>query len=132
MQRSKGTLRCYYKHAVTGDPYDHIGEQDITAHVNYSALCHWGLKNGIECCGMTNQAGFLLSLGYKDYVRNQVQLASNIITASRHEALLSHRLLVDMGEKYNVLLQKKGVPDCSLSGLNHWTGSDKHYPIVIG
>ena len=117
MQRSKGTLRCYYKHAVTDDPYDHIGEQDITAHVNYSALCHWGLKNGIECCGMTNQAGFLLSLGYKDYVRSTLPPAENIITASRQEALLSHRLLVDMGEKYKVLLQRKGVPECTLSGL---------------
>lgn len=118
MHRSKGTLRCYYRHTVTDSLYEHIGEQDLTAHVNFSALCHWGLKNGLECCGMTNQSGFLLSLGYKEYVRSLVPSDGDIVTASRLEALLSHKLLVDMGEKYKVLLQKKGVPACSLSGLN--------------
>src|SRR5688572_28894887 len=62
-QRGSGTLACYHKHSVNYCPYNNIGEQDITAHVNFSALHHWGLKNGLCFSGFTTQANFLLALG---------------------------------------------------------------------
>ncbi|WP_316813706.1 SAM-dependent methyltransferase [Pedobacter heparinus] len=40
--RSQGTLICYYKHSVNDSFYTHIGEQDMTTHVNFSALSYWG------------------------------------------------------------------------------------------
>jgi SAM-dependent MidA family methyltransferase len=67
--RCKGTLMCYRGHRVNDDPYQHIGEQDITSHVNFSALHHWGLKNGLESCGFTEQGYFLRSLGLMEYLR---------------------------------------------------------------
>ncbi len=42
--KSQGTLLCYHKHSINDAVYENIGEQDITAHVNFSALSHWGLK----------------------------------------------------------------------------------------
>jgi SAM-dependent MidA family methyltransferase len=41
-ERNKGTLLCYYKHKIRENPYMNIGHQDITAHINFSALKDWG------------------------------------------------------------------------------------------
>jgi len=62
--RQTGTLACYHRHQVHHCPYEHIGEQDITTHVNFSALDHWGRKGGLEHCGYTSQARFLQGLGF--------------------------------------------------------------------
>lgn len=117
-QRSNGTLLCYHKHKTNSDPYIHIGEQDITAHVNFSALSHWGLMNGLEICGLTSQANFLLSLGFMDYQKNQEMTDDNIVKAAKQGALLIHTLLVEMGTKYKVLIQQKGTACAPLKGLS--------------
>ncbi len=46
--RNRGTLMCYHNHSVNESPFEHIGEQDMTSHVNFSALDHWGRKFGLE------------------------------------------------------------------------------------
>jgi SAM-dependent MidA family methyltransferase len=68
-RRKTGTILCYHQHTINDYAYAAIGEQDITAHVNFSALCHWGFKYGLQCCGCTNQANFLLALGFPAYLR---------------------------------------------------------------
>ncbi|HEY8783769.1 MAG TPA: SAM-dependent methyltransferase [Mucilaginibacter sp.] len=115
--RSRGTLLCYYKHQVNDCPYSNVGKQDITAHVNFSALCHWGLKNGLACCGLTSQANFLLNLGFKDYLRKTDVKVGDTTQLAMEEVMLTHTLLVDMGNKFKVLIQQKGVPAQQLSGL---------------
>lgn len=116
-RRSRGTLLCYNKHEVNDCPYKQIGQQDITSHVNFSALCHWGLKNGLTCCGLTNQAQFLLALGIKDYFRKMGGGEQDVIQLAKKEAQLTHLLLVDMGMKYKVLIQRKGRVPQDLLGL---------------
>lgn len=108
---------CYSKHTFNDDPYLDIGKQDITSHVNFSALCHWGFKNGLLCCGLTNQAGFLLGLGFKDYLRKTVEPGQDIISMAKKESFITYHLLVEMGQKYKVLIQRKGIPNKELSGL---------------
>jgi len=117
-RRSTGTTVCYYRHAVSYDFYDHIGEQDITSHVNFSALIHWGSKKGLSCCGLTNQAGFLLALGFKYYLRKCLDTGDNLLKIAKKEAMISYTLLVDMGTKYKVLIQRKGISTNELIGLN--------------
>ena len=106
--RSQGTLTCYRHHEVNDLPYKNIGQQDITSHVNFSALCHWGLKNGLICCALTNQAQFLLSLGYREHLLNSFQSQKNVVQAAKEAAVLTHTLMMDMGNKYKVLVQQKG------------------------
>src|SRR5688572_14354298 len=115
--RKNGTLMCYHKHQTNHDPYINIGHQDITSHINFSALCHFGWKNGLACCGLTDQASFLLSLGYKDHYLPQVRNGDGLAEAAKKEALLSRTLLFDIGMKFKVLVQRKGIQDCELSGL---------------
>jgi SAM-dependent MidA family methyltransferase len=113
--RHKGTLICYNKHKINDHPYNNIGEQDITTHVNFSALHHWGAKNGLNSCGFTDQAHFLLSLGLEDYLKKIREEQKNM--DARKVAFLMHTLLVDMGSKFKVLIQEKGTSEQKLSGF---------------
>jgi SAM-dependent MidA family methyltransferase len=115
--RSNGTLMCFNKHHINNYPYQNIGEQDITAHVNFSALCHWGLKNGLDFCGLTNQANFLLSLGIKDYLVRMKNGGRSMMEIARENAFITYTLLLDMGVKFKVLIQRKGIEEHELSGL---------------
>jgi SAM-dependent MidA family methyltransferase len=118
--RSDGTLVCYNKHTINNDPYNDIGKQDITAHVNFSALNHWGSKFGLTPCGFTNQAAFLLSLGFDNYLRMMNErISGDFMALCRKQAFLKYTLLIDMGSKYKVLIQQKGLPQKELSGLKH-------------
>lgn len=108
----KGTLICYHQHQVNEDPYRNIGDQDITAHVNFSALCHWGFQNGLYCNGLTNQACFLLALGLKEQLRQELEKeGKSRLEAAIKEGMITRTLLLEMGSRYQVLIQRKGIPD---------------------
>lgn len=116
--RCGGTLMCYHQHRVNDDPYEHIGEQDITAHVNFSALDHWGLKNGLECCGLTEQGYFLRSLGLMDHLRTLEKDVEKNSSAAPESAIAIHSLLNDIGSKLKVFIQRKGRISKELTGLS--------------
>ena len=113
--RSNGTLVCYHRHQVNHDPFSHIGCQDITAHVNFSALDHWGSMQGLESCGFTSQGYFLQALGLAAYCR-EIEQRSGPVTGKEKEFVLQ-TLLLDMGTKFKVLIQQKGLRRPLLSGL---------------
>jgi SAM-dependent MidA family methyltransferase len=115
-RRRTGTVLCYYNHTVSNNPYCHIGEQDITAHVNFSALTHWGLQNNLSCCGYTDQGHYLRALGVVDYLRKAEQNGSQTLSGNKG-AFLAHTLLMDMGSKLKVLIQQKGMREPRLAGL---------------
>jgi len=64
--RLEGTVRAYRAHTVSNDPFGHVGEQDLTAHVDFSALRRAGEREGLLFAGQTNQGAFLASLGMGD------------------------------------------------------------------
>jgi SAM-dependent MidA family methyltransferase len=115
--RSNGTLMCYNQHHTNDQPYHVIGAQDITTHVNFSALYHWGNKNDLDCCGYTSQADFLIALGLTDYLQKITEQEPGNYVNYKKEAFLKHKLLIDMGSKFKVLIQQKGVPIQKLMGL---------------
>ena len=116
--RCHGTIVCYNKHKINDDPYKNIGMQDITTHVNFSALYYWGLRSGLDCTGYTNQAHFLLSLGLKEQLIKVLnEDAKDTYMNYKKNAFIVQRLLVDMGNKLKVLIQQKGLPNYQLSGL---------------
>jgi len=115
--RSCGTLLCYYKHQKNDNPYQFIGQQDITTHINFSAISHWGSQYGMDCCGIVDQAQFLLALGIKEYQNSTLKNNPNNLALVLQESIINYRLLIDMGMKFKVLIQQKGVPEYPLSGL---------------
>lgn len=115
--RSQGTLVCYYMHSINDSFYAHIGQQDMTTHVNFSALSHWGKINGLAETGFTNQGHFLSALGFREQVLKTLSGEADLIRAAHMASSLSHTLLFDMGSKYKVLVQHKGIQDTKLTGF---------------
>ncbi|MDJ0706686.1 MAG: class I SAM-dependent methyltransferase [Leptolyngbyaceae cyanobacterium MO_188.B28] len=111
--RSQGTLQCYYRHAHHDDPYEHIGHQDLTAHVNFTALERWGEMWDLETLGFTQQGMFLMALGLGDRIAAISHMTVNDPVAMqkalrRRDAL--HRLIDPMGlGNFGVLIQNKGL-----------------------
>lgn len=109
--RKDGTLLCYYRHTVVQDPYVHVGEQDITAHVNFSGLVVAGEKVGLSLTGFTNLMNFLLGLGAETMLEGLNQGSKELQSAI-------HLLRPNgMGSTFKVLIQHKGMNKPSLQGL---------------
>jgi SAM-dependent MidA family methyltransferase len=101
-ERTGGTLMCYHRHQANTDPYRRIGQQDITAHVNFSALAHAGLDLGLRLAGFTTQTHFLLGTGLTDLLQQALQTCpqneSALLAAVRQLTLPTA-----MGERFKVL-----------------------------
>lgn len=111
--RSQGTLQCYYQHAHHNDPYIHVGLQDITAHVDFTALERQGEQSGLHTVGVTQQAMFLMALGLGDRIaglsQRETQDPQAINTLLRRRDAL-HTLINPMGlGNFGVLIQSKGL-----------------------
>ncbi len=110
-RRSQGTLQCYYQHRRHDNPYINIGKQDITTHVNFTALERWGETCGLVKVGFTKQSLFLMALGLGERIAalsNSNLSVSNILR--RRDSL--HQLLDPMGlGDFGVLIQSKGLTD---------------------
>jgi len=115
--RSQGTLLCYYKHQVHEAIYKNIGKQDLTCHVNFSALIHWGAKKRLLECGFTDQCQFLLLLDFRQVLFSMLSTEQDVVRASRKAAAISRMLLIDMGSKFKVLVQQKGMDKTKLTGF---------------
>jgi SAM-dependent MidA family methyltransferase len=62
-KRGEGTLMTYYRHTCTSDPYIRLGQQDITTHVDFTAVILHGERNGLKLVSLASQRQFLLNLG---------------------------------------------------------------------
>lgn len=70
-QRLQGTLKCFSRHQANNEPFERVGLQDITAHVNFSEVAKFAQANGLSVFGFTTQAGFLLANGVLDNLASQ-------------------------------------------------------------
>ncbi len=105
--RCEGTLQCYYQHRCHDDPYRFVGQQDITAHVDITALQRYGEQFGLQTLYCTRQSLFLMALGLGDRLLAQQQVNGNLQQAlSRHQSL--HQLIDPLGlGGFYVVLQGK-------------------------
>lgn len=65
-QRHGGTLMCHHRHRADADPLCDVGEKDITAHVDFTAIALAGQEAGLQVLGYTSQARLLLNCGLLD------------------------------------------------------------------
>jgi SAM-dependent MidA family methyltransferase len=107
--RSQGTLVCYYQHRHHDNPYINIGRQDITAHVDFTALERWGEQYGLSKVGFTQQGLFLMALGIGDRIATISTIERSIQQLlQRRDAL--HQLIDPQGlGGFGVLVQSKGL-----------------------
>jgi len=115
--RAAGTLLCYHEHRSNNQPLERVGEQDITAHVNFGALTFMGTALGLDFTGFTDQSHFLMGIGREEIER--------IISANPGKPDRLRRQLqtllnpADMGRTFKVLVQHKAVEAPKLSGLRY-------------
>jgi len=108
-QRSQGTLQCYFQHRRHSDPYCNLGAQDITAHVNFTALQRWGDRLGLTTLGLTRQGLFLVALGLGDRLAELSSGRFDVATLLRRRDAL-HQLLDPAGlGNFYVSIQAKGL-----------------------
>lgn len=114
--RNRGTIICYYRHTYNENYYQNVGMQDITSHVNFSALAHYGKKAGLEVVGFTDQAHFLINLGLAEEL-NRLYENGDYRSYERANRLKTLVLPKGMGEKFKVLVQSKNITNPKLTGL---------------
>ena len=109
--RARGTLLCYTKHRASDNPYVRVGQQDITAHVDFTALAAAGEEAGLHVTGFTNQMSFLMGLGAEELFAS--------IEPDSPELHGAIRLLRPdgMGRTFKILIQHKGMAEPALDGL---------------
>ena len=116
-QDGRSTLSCYYQHTQVNDPYQRIGRQDITAHVDFTSLVLQGRRRGLEALGYVAQAQFLKALGLSQLLRRL-----RIEGLGQREVDVNSMGMLDlvrpggMGD-FKVLVQGKNVGAPSLWGL---------------
>lgn len=124
-ERNRGTLTCHYRHRAHGDPLAFPGLQDITAHVDFTAVVEAASRADWRLLGYTSQAQFLLGNGL-------LQWLAESQTAARHanpnatssdwalaQAVRQLTLPGEMGERFQVMALARGVePSGALSGFS--------------
>ncbi|OFZ68773.1 MAG: hypothetical protein A2Z01_11990 [Betaproteobacteria bacterium RBG_16_58_11] len=121
-QRSQGTLMCHYRHFAHGEPFYWPGLQDITAHVDFSAIAEAGVDHGCELLGFTTQANFLINCGITDLLSevSPEDPARYLPLANQAQYLLSP---AEMGELFKVIALGKGI-EITLMGFTK--GDQRH------
>ena len=112
IRRRDGTLRAYVRHQVHDDPYRFVGRQDLTAHVDITAVERAALAAGLTTVGITTQAEALMGLGIEDRLR---AIQADPATTFEDYALLRSALLrlldpAAMG-KFRVMVFGRDWPD---------------------
>jgi SAM-dependent MidA family methyltransferase len=107
-QRSMGTLMCHTRHRAHGDPFLRPGEQDITAHVDFSALAAAAQEAGLDLLGYATQAQFLVNCGITEVLAqaNLDHALHYAPIAAEAQQLLSP---AEMGELFKVLAVGRDV-----------------------
>lgn len=109
-QRKDGTLMCHYRHHAHADPFWLPGLQDITSHVDFSAIARAAREGGLEVLGYTGQAQFLVNCGITDVMsRTPPEDAGEFLPlANQANRLMSP---AEMGELFKVIALGRGISE---------------------
>ncbi len=102
-QREQGTLMCHYRHHAHPDPFYLPGLQDITAHVDFSAIAQAAVDGGLDMLAYMNQARFLIDAGIGELL-SRTPLEDKIRYLPRANAVQKLTSTAEMGELFKVLV----------------------------
>ncbi len=116
-QRSGGTLMCHLRHTAHADPLVCTGVQDITAHVDFTAMADAALEGGLDVLGYTSQARFLMNAGLPAWLQALHAAGGTAYLRSLNavQKLVSE---AEMGELFKVLAVGRGL-DSPPPGFEH-------------
>jgi SAM-dependent MidA family methyltransferase len=113
-QREQGTLMCHYRHHAHGDPFWLPGLNDITAHVDFTAIAEAGFEAGLDVAGYLSQAAFLINCGLTDVL---AQASPESVESGSAEYLRQSRAVeklinpAEMGELFKVIALSTGITE---------------------
>jgi SAM-dependent MidA family methyltransferase len=116
--RHRDTVMTYRQHVAGASPYEAPGEQDITAHVNFTALRARGEQRGLETLGLLTQSQFLIGIGEETEFADAFQDCK--LPQERAKVALQLKHLISpsgMGESFQVLVMSHDVGEVLLSGM---------------
>ena len=117
-ERPEGLLRTYWEHIVGDDPFDRVGRQDITAHVDFSAVARSAEAAGCDVLGLTTQAAFVAGLGVDDLLM-RLQQGGDAVEYVRARETVMHLLDPRGLGRFRVLVLGRGVErGAALRGLS--------------
>ena len=111
--RNQGTLMCHYRHRAHTNPLIHLGEQDITAHVDFTHVAEAGFNAGFHVSGYTSQASFLLANGLLDLLSSITDDKARVSGQQAVKQLIQPN---EMGELFKVMALTKQL-DLALNGF---------------
>ena len=115
-QRQRGTLMCHIQHRAHDDVFLAPGLQDITAHVDFTAIADIAFASGLEVLGYTSQSRFLLNSGLPELLKKLDQTDAKAL-AQTHGAVQKLLSEAEMGELFKVMALSRGL-DQTLSGFS--------------
>ena len=115
-QHSEGTLMCHFRQHAHGDALFYPGLQDITAHVDFTAVAEAADESGLSVAGYTNQAGFLLACGIEKLLQSAAA-DQNAAWFQQTEGLKRLLLPSGMGERFKVMALTRNI-DAPLMGFS--------------
>ncbi len=120
--RKNGTLLCYYQHTTVENPYMRVGLQDITSHVNFTALIKKGKEFGLHKAWFGEQYRFLLGAGLMEEMMALEKSGASETELLKTRLALKKLMLPDggMGDTFRVLIQAKGVVEPQLLCMRDW------------
>jgi SAM-dependent MidA family methyltransferase len=117
--RHRGTVTAFRQHSVSANPYEAPGEQDITAHVNFTALAAAAEQNGLRTQPLLTQSQFLMGIGEKNQFADAFELCRSPAERAKVALQLKHLVTpAGMGESFHVLLAANGVDAEQVSRLS--------------
>lgn len=118
-ERMRGTLRCHFRHTVSDNPYANTGSQDITAHIDFTALARAGARAGLDVTGFTTQKNFLIGAGIIEELEDMTGPGPASPEKLRHNQFIKGLIMPGgMGDDFKVLIQHKGLAAPRLSGFS--------------
>lgn len=111
--RNQGTLMCHYRHHAHANPLAHLGEQDITAHVDFTHVADAAVSAGFHVAGFTNQASFLLANGLLNLLSDITDERARVKGQQAVKQLIQPN---EMGELFKVIALTKQL-DLALNGF---------------
>jgi SAM-dependent MidA family methyltransferase len=116
-QRAEGTLMCHSRHRSHTNPLHAPGSQDITAHVNFTAVAELGLAAGLDLLGYATQGNFLLNCGLIEQLATMAQASGSAQTQPYLRQAQAVQILVtetEMGELFKVIALGRGLMEPAL------------------
>jgi SAM-dependent MidA family methyltransferase len=127
--RHRGTVSAFRQHSTSADPYEAPGEQDITAHANFTALAAAAEQNGMKVEPLVTQSQFLLGIGEGNQFADAFEDCR--VPQERAKVALQLKHLITpagMGESFHVLVGSKGVDAGSIANLSGLSfGKDRSF-----